>query len=80
MELSGRVVYSNGHVQNIPASAVDEKFTAGLLSLLNRVGEAPPLRKVPSSLECAYCRIPKSECPERIEDMDSGSLESIPDF
>ena len=65
VEFSGRVVYPDGQV-GIPVSAVGEKFTERLGSLIRRLAAETPARRVPSAQECAFCDITKADCPERV--------------
>ena len=60
----GKVVY-NDHEVSIPSSAVDETFINNLSDLLQRISTSAPARKVPSPMECGFCNITKSDCPER---------------
>ena len=50
----------------IPASAIDQTFVGNLTSLIKRVADGMPARKVPSSMECGFCNITKADCPERV--------------
>lgn len=66
VEFRGQVVYK-GSVVDIPASAIGESFQASLFGLVRRVSADAPAGKVPSAVECRFCQIAKTECPERIE-------------
>lgn len=67
MSFDGRVVYKD-HVVEIPSSAVDEKFIDSLSNLIRRLGSTTPARKVPNPVECGFCDIMKTDCPERAAD------------
>ena len=66
VEFRGHVVYPESQVE-IPVSAVDEKFTERLGSLIRRLASETPARRVPSAQECAFCDITKADCWERVE-------------
>jgi hypothetical protein len=65
MKLDGKVIYKGQEIE-IPASAINESFTKNLIKLIQRVGGSNPLQKVPSAMECGFCQIAGTECPERI--------------
>ena len=65
VEFSGRVVYPDGQV-GIPVSAVGQKFTERLGSLIRILAAETPARRVPSAQECAFCDITKADCPDRV--------------
>ena len=67
VEFMGHVVYPNSQV-GIPASAVDEKFTERLGSLIRRLASETPARRVPSAQECRFCDITAEGFPARIDD------------
>ncbi|MFQ5933474.1 MAG: PD-(D/E)XK nuclease family protein [Dehalococcoidia bacterium] len=67
MVFDGRVVYKD-HEVPIPASAINESFRNNLVELIRNVSAVTPPRLVPSALECGFCPIAKSECPERVEE------------
>ena len=71
----GKVVY-RGHVVNIPAVAVDERFIDNLTQLIRRVGSLEPARKVPSPSECGFCDITKGDCADRAVDGRSAEAET----
>lgn len=73
----GRVVYGEREV-SVPSTAVDGKFIGRFSELIRRLASNEPARKVPSYGECGFCRIPVSECPERV-DNDTPAAE-VDDF
>ena len=66
MEFRGHVIYPEGNVQ-IPVSGLDRKFIDRLGSLIRRLADETPARKVPSASECRWCDITREDCPERVE-------------
>ena len=69
VRFDGEVVYSLDHVEEIPSARVDEEFVKNMVGLIARIGNTErPARRVPSVSECGFCRIPKDNCPERIEE------------
>ena len=60
----GKVVYDD-HEETIPSSAVDATFIRNIGNLIQRVSNPTPARKVPSALECGFCPITSTDCPER---------------
>lgn len=77
IEFDGRVVYGEREVP-VPSSAVDGKFIERFAELIGRLASNKPARRVPSFGECVFCRIPASECPERV-DNDTPATE-VDDF
>ena len=71
VQFRGHVVYPDGQV-GIPVSAVDEKFTERLGSLIRRLAAETPARRVPSAQECRFCDITAEDCPERVEEEVQG--------
>ena len=67
MEFRGHVVYPDGKNVGIPASGVDGKFVERLGSLIRRLADETPARRVPSASECRWCDITTADCPDRIE-------------
>ena len=65
-EFRGHVIYPDGNVQ-IPVSGVDGKFIDRLGSLIQRLADDVPARRVPSASECRWCDITAADCPDRIE-------------
>jgi len=66
MSFDGKVIYRDHEIE-ILNSAINEPFINNLAKLIQRLGSADPSRKVPSAIECRFCQIANSECPERIE-------------
>lgn len=80
MAFDGMVVYHDHRVP-IPAAAVNDSFVSGLIDLIRKVGSPEPLRKVPSGMECGFCPIASSECPERMEGNGKGEGDNeVSDF
>ena len=71
MEFRGHVIYPNGKNVGIPASGVDRKFIDRLGSLIRRLADENPARKVPSASECRWCDIAVADCPERVEEIEA---------
>ena len=67
MEFRGHLIYPESHVQ-IPVSGLDQPFIDRLGSLIRRLADGPPARRVPSAQECRWCDITAADCPERVED------------
>ena len=67
LDFRGHVIYPDRNVQ-IPASGVDAKFVERLGSLIRRLADETPARRVPSAQECRWCDITKADCPERVEE------------
>ena len=63
----GQVRYPDSYVGS-PASSVTPDFVASLGSLIRRLADDVPARRVPSAQECRYCDITRADCPDRIED------------
>ena len=63
---SGCVVYGDRRVQ-LPTGVIDDAFIKNFNHFLGVIGSNRPAVKVPSTYECRFCEIAKSECPERIE-------------
>ena len=66
-EFRGHVVYPGGNVQ-IPASGVDGKFVDRLVTLIRRLADETPARRILSASECRFCDITAADCADRIED------------
>ena len=64
--IKGHVRYPDSHVMT-PESAVNPEFISTLSSLIRRLADETPARRVPSAQECRFCDISKGDCPERIE-------------
>jgi CRISPR/Cas system-associated exonuclease Cas4 (RecB family) len=73
----GMVVYPD-HEEYVPSTAVDETFIANFSSLIQRLASEQPARKVPSKMECGFCNITTTDCPDRVEqtnDMPSETMD-----
>ena len=68
MEFRGHVIYPDGNVQ-IPVSGMDRRFIDRLGTLIRRLADETPARRVPSGSECRFCDITADDCPERVEEM-----------
>lgn len=80
MPFDGKVVYQDQQMP-IPSSAINESFISNLTKLIQRVGGSNPLHKVPSAMECGFCQIASTECPERISGQsEEQAKDSIIDF
>ena len=64
--LSGHVRYPKAHVA-ASESAVDQQFIGNLTSLIRRLANETPARRVPSAQECRFYDINKEDCPVRID-------------
>lgn len=62
----GEVVYRDG-VETVRPEQANGEAAARIFALMRVVGSDAAPAKVPSARECAYCDIPKCDCPERIE-------------
>ena len=60
----GKLVYKD-HELDIPNSAIDTAFINNVVELIQRVSTDIPARKVPSPMECGFCNITQTDCPER---------------
>jgi len=67
LNFEGKVVYTD-HEVPIPISAIDVKFVENLSSLIKRLSSPTPARKVPNAVECGFCEITATDCPERAAD------------
>ena len=75
---AGQVRYPDAYVSS-PASSVTPEFVSNMSSLIRRLADDVPARRVPSAQECRYCDITRADCPERIEDgwTQEGSTEDF---
>ena len=64
--VDGAVVYHN-HQVSIPYDAVSKGFKDSLVGLIRRLADDEPARRVPSSVECGYCEITKTDSQDRVE-------------
>ena len=62
----GQVRYPDSYVGS-PASAVSPELVGNMSTLIRRLADNTPARRVPSAEECRFCDISKSDCPDRIE-------------
>ena len=58
----GQVRYPDSYVGS-PATSVTPDFVANLGSLIRRLADDVPARRVPSAQECRYCDITRADCP-----------------
>ena len=79
VEFDGVVAYRD-HEVPISSASVNRSFIDGLAGLILRVSADDPVRKVPSALECGFCPISKTECPERVEDTGDIEENTVIDF
>ena len=79
MEFRGHVIYPDSNVA-VPVSGVDRKFIDRLGNLIRRLADETPGRRVPSTSECRWCDITKSDCPERVEGEGPGREGATDDF
>ena len=79
VKFDGRLVYADSEDVDIPNSAVDDTFVTNFSDLIKRVSSTTPARRVPSKIECGFCNITRSDCPERaVEDvMSEGETEDF---
>ena len=70
VDFRGHVVYPDGNVQ-IPVSGLDQRFIGRLGSLIRRLADETPARRIPSAQECRWCDITAADCPERVEEMET---------
>ena len=70
LQLYGQVSYQD-HTVDVPAAAVDQKFTDHLAALLRRIAGESPTARVPSAAEGRFCDITGADCPDRIDDEDA---------
>lgn len=67
ISFDGRVIYKDYEVE-IPSRAVDDQFVQNLASLIQRLSAPTPARKVPNPMECGFCDITQTDCPQRTAD------------
>ena len=63
--LSGELNYRD-HDLPIPAESVDKKFQMRLFVVLGVLTSDDEPKKTPSFLECRFCPISQTECPDRV--------------
>jgi hypothetical protein len=66
----GIVVYPD-HAVHVPHAGLDAQFVEHMSNLIKRLAAQHPARKVPSKMECGFCNITVSDCPERVDIIDS---------
>ena len=69
--LQGVVAYGDDQVA-VPPTAIDAAFEENFNYFLDLIDTDEPPAMTPSEAECAWCDIPSSECPDRIEPADGG--------
>ena len=67
-KLQGQVYYAEDQGIDIPASAVDHRFSEIVKELISRLASKTPARKAPSVSECRFCPISSQHCPDRREE------------
>ena len=79
VKFDGKLVYPDSEYVDITNSTVDDDFVTNFSDLIKRVSSATPARKVPSKMECGFCNITSSDCPERAvgEAMSEGETEDF---
>ena len=66
VNFDGRVVYPD-HEEYVPSTALDDTFVNNFSSLIKRLASSQAARRVPSKMECGFCNITASDCPDRVE-------------
>jgi len=66
ISFSGQVAYQT-HSVDIPGSSIDDSFNTNFGSLIQRVIATEPAMRIPSSSECRFCNITKTNCEQRID-------------
>lgn len=66
-DLSGCVAYKTGNKTDIPANTIDDAFKKSVTYFLDILESSEAPERVPSSVECNYCDITNTDCPERRE-------------
>ena len=79
INFDGVIVYSD-YEKRIPATSVDANFIDNLGSMITRLASTTAPSRVPSKLECGFCSITKSDCPDRIEKTDQSERNTTDDF
>ena len=67
MTVTGEVYYGGDHTVPIATGAAGKEFRELVESLIGRLTEKTPPRKVPSYSEFRFCPIRRKYCPERVE-------------
>ena len=74
--LKGCVVYKSGDHSDIPPEAIDEAFQKNVTYFLDLLESGDPPERSPSHAECRYCDITSADCPDRIEAVAEGDLQT----
>ena len=79
VEFDGKLVYADSDDVDIPNTAIDDTFVTNFSNLIKRVSFTNPARRVPSKMECGFCNITRSDCPERVagDAMSEGETEDF---
>ena len=79
VKFDGRLVYADSEDVDIPNSAIYDTFVTNFSDLIKRVSSTTPARRVPSKMECGFCIITSSDCPERAagDAMSEGETEDF---
>ncbi|MBI2305159.1 MAG: hypothetical protein HYU86_10515 [Chloroflexi bacterium] len=78
MTFDGKLVYKD-HEIPIPSSAINGTFIKNLSELIRRIASSNPAVKVPSPVECKFCNITQTDCPDRVAE-DTIEGEETSDF
>lgn len=65
-EMSGRLVYEDGHTVEIPPSAIVGEFESHFQHFLGMLDTDVPPDRVPSRAECRFCNIGQRDCEDRM--------------
>ena len=63
LQLHGQISYQD-HTVDVPAAAVDQKFTDRLAGLIRRITADTPTTRVPSAAECRFSDITGPTAPK----------------
>jgi len=66
-KLNGRLVYNNTKM-DIDSDHFNEDFKADFRKFVDIASNSSAPKKTPSFKECRYCKIPKTFCPDRIDE------------
>ena len=72
----GMTLRGRDHEVPIPTDAVNETFKTNLVELIRRLSDTAPSRRVASAMECGFCDITGTDCPERVETNQTGDGET----
>ncbi len=67
MRLTGEIVYTDARIVPVPAADLTRDRATEIQNWLRLAGWHEPPKASPSAGECARCDIPKTCCPDRIE-------------